>query len=158
MKRTVEAILISKGQMDRIYKGSVPLNLWRSLHRSVKSDNPLYPDFEPREVRPGFFRDPDITLVTIGGVVNVLAEVDMGTSLFDRSNIFGASSWIYFEIPAGTVIPEGLLITKDKFNDKMQATHYTILPNFTMPKAQFCALLDQLARNAAARRAALRHG
>jgi hypothetical protein len=38
--------------------------------------------------------------------------------------------------------------TRDDYNQKYQATHYSISPNFTMPKEAFMRLLDQLAANA----------
>jgi hypothetical protein len=64
--------------------------------------------------------------------------------------VFGLGMWTYFEIPAGTMIPPGLIITKDDYNARYQATHYSISPNYTMPKKQFTALLDQLAESARA--------
>lgn len=51
--KTIEKLLISKGQLDRIYVGSLKLYLWRSFHKSAKSRNPFYPDFEEREIRAG---------------------------------------------------------------------------------------------------------
>lgn len=87
----------------------------------------------------------------IGGTEHVVARLGQGTSLFDREGVFGAANWTYFEIPAGTEIPVGLIITRDGFNDKYKATHHSISPNFTMPKTQFVALLNTLAANAAAR-------
>jgi hypothetical protein len=43
--KTIENLLISQGEIDRIYKGELTLYLWRALHKSVKIKNPLYPDF-----------------------------------------------------------------------------------------------------------------
>jgi hypothetical protein len=148
--KTIESLLISKGELDRIYTGSVSLFLWRALHKSVTVANPLYPDFDPREVR-GVLRAPDVEVRVIDGVEQVISRLGAGTSLFDRPGVFGEGNWTYFEIPAGTEIPLGLIITKDTFNKKYDATHYSISPNHSMPKSQFILLLDRLAANARSR-------
>lgn len=148
--KTIESLLISRGELDRIYIGSIRLWLWRALHKQVTVANALYPDFSPRQIR-GVLRAPDVETKLIDGTEHVVARLGQGTSLFDRQGVFGAGTWTYFEIPAGTEIPVGLIITRDRFNDKYKATHYSISPNFTMPKTQFVALLDALAANAAAR-------
>lgn len=145
---TIENLLISRGELDRIYVGALKLYLWRSLHKKVKSANPLYPDFEPREVRAGVLRAPDVEVKPIGGVEHVISRLGQGTSLFDQCGAFGEKNWTYFEIPAGTSIPAGLIITKDSYNPKYKATHYSISPNYTMPKHRFIKLLDTLAENA----------
>src|SRR3954468_9440975 len=139
--KTIESLLISRGELDRIYTGSVRLWLWRALHKKVTVANPLYPDFVAREIR-GILRAPDLETKVIGGTEHVVSRLGQGTSLFDRQGVFGAGNWTYFEIPAGTEIPVGLIITKDAFNEKYRATHYSISPNFTMPKTQFVGLLD----------------
>jgi hypothetical protein len=90
----------------------VALYLWRALHKTAYTSNPLYPDFESREIRAGVLRAPD---------------------------------------PKGTEIPNGLIIVKDSYSKKYQATHYSLSPNYTMPQTQFKLLLDRLARNAIAR-------
>jgi hypothetical protein len=155
--KTIESLLISRGELDRIYTGSTGLGLWRALHREVVVPNALYPDFEAREIR-GRLRAADVEVKMIDGVEQVVSRLGDGTSLFDRRGVFQGSSWTYFEIPAGTEIPAGLIIVKDKFNEKFQATHYSISPNFTMTKKQFMALLDTLANNAQAQAQKLANG
>ena len=91
-------------------------------------------------------RAPD---VEINGDL-VVARLGEGTSLFDRPDVFGQKGWQYFEIPRGTLIPDGLIITKDRYSEKYRAAHFTISPNYTMTKEKFVWLLDQLARNARA--------
>src|SRR3954452_21174752 len=113
--KTIESLLISRGELDRIYTGSVRLWLWRALRRQVTVANPLYPDFTPRQVR-GILRAPDVETKVIAGTEHVVARFGQGTSLFDREGVFGAANWTYFEIPAGTEIPVGLIITRDGFN------------------------------------------
>ncbi|MBV2129019.1 hypothetical protein [Arsukibacterium indicum] len=156
---TIEKLLISRGELERIYVGQLHLYLWRALHNSTKTGNPLYPDFESREVRAGVLRAPDVEVSKDKrGVEQVVSRLGEGTSLFDKPGAFGAGNWTYFEIPEGTQIPSGLIITKDSYNRRFNATHYSISPNYTMPKAQFIALLDQLARNAEAQRRKLSNG
>lgn len=154
---TIEKLLISRGELDRIYVGALKLYLWRSLHKTVKSANPLYPDFELREVRTGVLRAPDVEVKPIGGLDHVIARLGQGTSLFDKPSVFGEANWMYFEIPEGTEIPNGLIITKDGYNSKYKATHYSISPNYTMPKLQLIKLLDKLAENAQKQKRKLQH-
>ncbi|WP_374693727.1 hypothetical protein [Microbulbifer sp. TB1203] len=58
----------------------------------------------------------------------------------------------------GTEIPNGLIITKDSYNKRFNATHYSISPNYDMPKFQFIQLLDALARNAESHKRKLSNG
>jgi hypothetical protein len=145
---TLENLLIGRGELSRIYTGQMRLFLWRALHRASTTANPLYPDFEPREIRAGVLRAPDVTVQIRGGTPFVIARLGEGTSLFDRAGAFGHENWTYFEIPKGTVIPDGLIIVKDDYNKKYKATHYSLSPNQDMTQMQFMQLLDQLARNA----------
>lgn len=157
--KTIEKLLISKGQLDRIYVGSLKLYLWRSLHKESKSKNPFYPDFEEREIRSGVLRAPDVEVTKLeNGMEIVKSVLGQGTSLFDRAGAFGDANWVYFEIPEGTEIPFGLIITKDSYNKRFNATHYSISPNYDMPKVQFILLLDTLAKNAEIQKRKLNHG
>lgn len=153
--RTIEQLLISKGELERIYTGTPSLYLQLAVHKTSITSNPLYPDFENREIRPGIIRPADIKTIKIGGIVYVEAKLGKGVSLFDKANVFGSKRWTYFE--KGTVIPYGLIITKDGFNPEFDATHYTISPNYTMPKKIFIQLLDTLAKNARIRQEELRN-
>ncbi|PCH60065.1 MAG: hypothetical protein COC05_05365 [Gammaproteobacteria bacterium] len=157
--KTIESLLISKGDLDRIYVGRLKLFLWRSLHNSVNVMNPLYPDFEERQIRSGVLRVADVeTIANSNGMEMVLSKLGKGTSLFDRHGAFGERNWTYFEIPEGTEIPSGLIITKDSYNKRFNATHYSISPNYDMPKIKFLMLLDQLAKNADVQKKQSSHG
>lgn len=159
-EKTVEAIFIDIGEIGRVYNSDreLTVSLWRALRTDVKSGGPLYPDFYRREIRAGKFRQPDVTVREVGEVECVVPKVykkrpedvwkAQGTSLFDKPDTFAGESWWYFEIPAGTKIPEGIIIIKDDYNERFRATHYSIVPNRAMPLAEFKSLLDQLARNA----------
>ena len=159
MSQTIEQLLISRNELERIYKGTLTLHLWRALHnKSSRTTNPLYPDFETRVIQHVRFRLPDVEVMTHRGVEYVIARLGRGTSLFDKPGAIGSSQWFYFEIPQGTEIPNGIITTKDEYNEKYQATHYSTLPNHTMPKPVFCKILDDLARNAIARKKKSSHG
>ncbi|WP_164887286.1 hypothetical protein [Hahella sp. KA22] len=56
-------------------------------------------------------------------------------------------NWAYLEIPAGTDIPEGILIVRDDYNERFEATHYSIVPNRAMSVSTFKNLLDELYTN-----------
>jgi hypothetical protein len=155
--RTLEDILVSRGDLERIYSGKSGLHLWRAVHKDNVGRNPLYPDFLPRTIR-GSLRQPDVTIREIGGVEYVEAELAKGTSLFDKEGTFGFRDFDYFEIPAGTEIPIGLIIIKGEFNARYCATHYSICPNHRMTKVHFVGLLDTLAFNAQAQKRRHQYG
>jgi len=43
------------------------------------------------------------------------------------------------------VLPRGLAIVKDSYNDTVMARHYTIAPAYDMPLSQFKQLLSKFA-------------
>lgn len=110
------------------------------------------------KIRTGVLRGPDVEIKSVSGIPHVISKLGQGTSLFDKPGVFGENNWMYFEIPEGTKIPEGLIITKDAYNPKYKATHYSISPNYTMPKQLFIKLLDKLAENAQEQLRNTRHG
>lgn len=145
---TLEDILIERGEIEKIYKGKTDLKLWRGLNVDDDRVNPLYPDLEQRILPSGNVRDPDVERFTRNGVVYVKAEVGKGTSTVDKEGIFGYKNWEYLVIPAGTIIPDDLLITKDHYMQKKKCWHYSISPNYDMPEKQYLTALDKLAMNA----------
>ncbi len=148
---TLEEIIISRGEIEKIYRAQITLTLWRALNREDASviRNPLYPDFEPRNLPNGDIRSPDIKpFKHSSGQLFVKSEEGVGTSLVDRADIFGNKNWEYVVIPAGTVIPHELIITKDHYMSRKKCWHYSISPNYDMPKAKFTRALDVLAINA----------
>lgn len=148
---TLEEIIISRGDIEKIYRAKIALTLWRALNKSDVGEirNPLYPDFEPRNLPNGDIRSPDIKPYSNDdGQIYVRAEEGVGTSLVDRDSVFGNKNWEYVVIPAGTVIPKELIITKDHYMPRKKCWHYSISPNFDMPKSKFTKALDELAVNA----------
>ncbi|GAB2191029.1 hypothetical protein MAH1_26370 [Sessilibacter sp. MAH1] len=145
---TLEDILIKRGEIEKIFRGSTTLHFWRGLNLGEIRKNPLYPDLEQRILPSGSIRDPDINREQINGVWYVKSELSKGTSLVDKEGIFGYKKWEYVVIPAGTVIPKEIIITKDHFMQRKKCWHYSISPNYDMPEKQYLHALDVLARNA----------
>ena len=116
----------------------------------------------PRELRKGQFRPADVTIEQRNGIDYIIPKISkktshgiwkaQGTSLFDRSNTFVGKNWEYIEIPEGTKIPVGLLIIKDDYNERFEATHYSIVPDHAMSLKAFKLLIDSLLKNIEIRR------
>lgn len=139
-------ILVARGEVQRLFEGTVPINLWRALNRTRPGG--VF-DFvtEAFVLSNGRPRPADITTELRRGVPWVLiTERPRGVSTFDKPGVPRGRDWDYFRIPAGTVLPEGIVIVKDEFNSSFGATHYTIAPAHDMPLQQFRFLLEQLAK------------
>jgi hypothetical protein len=145
---TLEDILIETGKLELIYKGKSSLHLWRGLNFADERGNPLYPDIKQRVLPSGDIRDPDVEREWRNGTWYVKAEIGKGTSLVDKEGIFGYKNWKYIFIPAGTVIPNELIITKDHFMKRKGCWHYSISPNYDMPVKRYLNALDRFAMNA----------
>ncbi|AZZ92539.1 hypothetical protein EUZ85_18155 [Hahella sp. KA22] len=67
--KTTESFFIEIGDFDRIYKSDkeLVLFLWRAFRTDEHATNPLYPDFEKRELRDGKFRRADVTIKQLNG-------------------------------------------------------------------------------------------
>lgn len=144
MIEILKDILISAGDIDRYFEKS-PVNLWRA--KRVSDRGTLFGLVENDKVLSnGQVRPADITIYSKAGVSWVSCRPSpRGISTFDKPNTFKGSSWVYYKIPKGTILPLGLAIVKDKFNSRVGATHYTIAPAYDMPLSQFKNLLNQLA-------------
>lgn len=138
-------VLISKGQVDRIFEGSVPINLWRALNK--KSNTEIFNFIEePTILSNGRPRAADIKIEQRNGVKWVsVKNRPRGLSTFDKPGLPKGKDWEYYKIPKGTLLPEGIAIVKDEYNTVLGAHHYTIAPAYDMPLSQFKAKLDQLA-------------
>jgi hypothetical protein len=122
--QTTKSFFVKISQVDRIFNSNRDLGLflWRATRTDSNIANPLFPDFHPREIRPGQFREPDVTIKSVSGVDHIFPVVHksgpnsiwkaQGTSLFNEENTFPSKKWEYFEIPKGTKIPNGILIIK----------------------------------------------
>lgn len=149
---------------SRTYDGEKDLGLflWRVSRTDQPCENPLHPDFVSREIRKGQFRPADVTIEQRDGVEYIIPKISkktsdslwkaQGTSLFDRPNTFKGKNWEYVEIPEGTKIPDGLLIIKDDYNERFEATHYSISPNHAMSVKTFKLLIKNILNNIDVRR------
>ena len=70
-----------------------------------------------------------------------------GTSVFDRARVLKRADGDFF-IPKGTDIPPDLKVKEDSYNDRLGATHFTIMPAKPLFKAVLLGQLDNFARNA----------
>lgn len=145
---TLEAILIRRGAVEKIYRGKSTLHFWRGLSLDDDRSNPLHPDMEQKILPSGNVRDPDVDKELRNGIWYVKAEVGKGTSIVDKEGIFGYKKWEYLVIPAGTIIPKELIITKDHYMQKKKCWHYSISPNHDMPASDYLKALDSLALSA----------
>ena len=103
------------------------------LHPTLEADDlgggKRVPDIRPNEMTGQYYPDTG------------------GTSLFDRAKALRTSDGDFF-IPAGTDIPPDLKVSKDEFNKRLKATHYTIMPSKPMFRAALLGSLDNFVRNA----------
>lgn len=145
MTEILEDILISAGDIDRYYE-TLPVNLWRA--KRVSDRVTLFGLVEKDKILSnGQPRPADITIFSKAGIDWVSCRPNpRGISTFDKTNVFKGSSWEYYKIPKGTILPSGLAVVKDRFNSRMGATHYTIAPAYDMPLVRFKNLLNQLAK------------
>ena len=117
----------------------------------------LYPSFEDKQyvvmvrgVPETRTRRADVNPYRREG--ELVVDPGHGASLFDKTGLFGAKHWWYFELPEGTVIPESLRIRFTGHNDTYDADHYQIEPAaLRMPVEAYKGALDNLARNAVSR-------
>ena len=108
----------------------------------------LHPSFEAVGSATAASRPPDIVSNRVTGMYDPDTG---GTSVFDRPNVLKRADGDFL-IPDGTDIPPDLKVKKDSFNQRLQATHYTIMPAKPLFKQVLMAQLDNLVRNAIRRR------
>lgn len=138
-------VLVEKGMLESYFDGQVPTTLWRALKK--KSGKAVF-DFieEPFILSNGRPRLADIQIENRGATKWVtVKERPRGVSTFDKPGVPTGNGWEYYRIPEGTVLPDGLAIVKDNYNNKFEATHYTIAPAWDMPLSQFKSKLSILA-------------
>lgn len=137
----LKEVFISLGELERYFDGVVPVNLWRGMN--VKRNVSLFDLVEkPYKMSNGKLRKPDINIEN--GWVRV-KHWPRGISTFDKPGVPKGKDWVHYKIPAGTVLPEGLAIVKDSYNETFLATHYTIAPAYDMPVSTFRILLEKFA-------------
>jgi hypothetical protein len=138
---TLKDVFISMGELERYFDGLVPVTLWRGLN--IKRSVALFDLVEkPYKLSSGRIRKPDVTIEK--GWVRV-KHWPRGISTFDKPGVPRGKDWVHYAIPKDTVLPEGLAIVKDSYNESFSATHYTIAPAYDMPIESFRMLLKNFA-------------
>ena len=145
-KESEDEFFIRKRELSELFDSSYSLdvNLWRGQKRDQRGAPALYPILKSFKLSNGKTRKADIDTYTRGGELWVKCTSG-GVSLFDVMGV-PVKRWDYYRIPKGVKIPQGLVITKDKYNDSYNATHYSIRPHWDMPVSKFCMLLDELTK------------
>ena len=142
---TIRDIYAAKGQLDRLFTSTLPTGLWR-LHTTEeieKLHHSLYPVLRPITLADGRTRSADIKIYSMNGVPYVQCGTG-GVSLFDDVVDLGRPG-IYFYAQRQVKIPAGLAVSKDKYNTRFRATHYTIHPERDMPVWVYLHLLKRFA-------------
>ncbi len=136
--------IIKKRELGELFDSNYDLNI--NLFRGNNSGNNgpvLYPVLKAFLLSNGRLRKEDIkTYPRKGGELWVDSRSG-GISLFDKMGI-PVKSWEYYILRIKTKLPLGLVITKDEWNGRFNATHYTIRPQWDMQVKNFCLLLDEL--------------
>src|SRR5262245_51793171 len=138
-------VLIARHRVEDYFDGTVPTTLWRAFDTRNKGRHPMDIVEEGYYLSNGKFREADITIKPVKGEPWVFIEhFPRGASSFDKPKVFKSRAWEYFRIPAGTRLPEGLAVVKDRYNEVYGATHYTLAPARDMKLAEFKLLLKIL--------------
>lgn len=138
------------------------LDLFRSIHRTTPGYDQgpivdgkavtgvLYPDFHPRQIAPGRFRNADVTLAPGGDGQDEVQPLG-GTSLFDKPFVLpgGVKKWHSFKIPVNTEIPASLIVRHT--GPSLGASHYQIECRAPMTVDAMKGALDNFARCAIVR-------
>lgn len=149
MSDELKNIYKKAGFADRFWDEATPVDLWRLQKKTDFDKNTMV--FQPH---PGSDeREPDVRVVERDGQQMVLGcrcvkGEYRGVSTFDRKvTWFGSKTSKHFTLPANTLIPPGLAVTKDGKNPH-GAFHYTIAPKDDMPLDLFLQHLRFLAQAA----------
>lgn len=144
-KENEDDYFIRKRELGELFDStySLDVNLWRGQKKENRSSPALYPLLKSFKLSNGRVRKKDIRTYLKSGEQWIDCKSG-GVSLFD---VFGVPNkkWEYYRLSAGIKIPVGLVITKDKFNELHNSTHYSIKANWDMPLTKFLMLLDELA-------------
>jgi len=147
------------------FMSATDVRLFRSVRKdefpdgTIIDDKPapgvLHPSFAPKayeqRLRGGEIvkkvRAADTIPFPVDGVMMVAPF--KGTSLFDKEKAFGIAHWWYFTIPAGTEVPNSIVVRHTGRNETYGAEHYQIEPAMgRMRLDAYKGALDNFARAA----------
>jgi len=83
-----------------------------------------------------------------GEIMTYVDSTSGGLSTFDAPLPSQHKNAHWWKIPSSTIIPDGLVITKDHTIKQLDITHYTIQPSNDMPLTEYKRLLRILAKSA----------
>ncbi|WP_293374174.1 hypothetical protein [Nevskia sp.] len=108
--------------------------MYRSVRKDDFADGVLTEDGEA--VRGVLHGDVEPRTIVVGGKKTTRQDwrqdhdgyfkIGQGTSLWDKRGVFGYSSWHYFLLPEGAIIPASLKLVKGSWSDRYQGTHWQI--------------------------------
>ena len=124
------------------YNGNV--NSYLCPDEELSNAREIAPILHPTYVAKSPRRPPDI----VPNIKTGKYHPDTGgTSVFDRVGVLKRANGDFF-LPEGTDIPPDIKIEKNALNQRLKATHFTIMPSKPVPKSVLEANLNQLVRNA----------
>lgn len=160
MSDALKDIYALAGRPGEFFEGATPVTLWRAQSRQdFKKEVFLmqpHPGYVKKDKITGEVikeRLPDVQIIERDGkkIVKGCRCVRgdyRGISVFDVMVTWLGPSWMNYEIPEGTAIPENLAVTKDHYIKAHKATHYTLAPKDDMPLELFLASLKVVAEKA----------
>ena len=146
MSDALKSIFKQAGLADRFWDEATPVDLWRLQKKTDFDKNTMV--LQPHEGSAE--REPDVRVIERDGRQVVLGcrcvkGEYRGVSTFDRKvTWFGSKTAKHFTLPANTLIPPGLAVTKDSKNQH-GAYHYTVAPKDDMPLDLFLQCLRSMA-------------
>jgi hypothetical protein len=141
MKVTIlKDVMISMNRMQDYFE-VVPITLWRATDTRHPNRHPMDLIEQEYTLSNGKVRPADITIKD--GWVRV-SYAPRGLSVWDKPGVPKGKCWDYFRIPAGTTLPQGLAVVRDRKNEVYGATHYSLAPAWDMEIKSFRMLLRQL--------------
>jgi hypothetical protein len=153
---TLRDLYARMGLADRYYDGATPTELWRSQSpKDFKREAFILTHHPGYTRKDGQQRLPDVKIEERDGKLWVLgcqcvygAGDYRGISVFDERVTWLGPDWVNCRIPKGTPIPENFAVTKDRYQPRYGATHYTIAPKNDMPLELFIQSLKIVASKA----------
>lgn len=140
--KTVITLFAERGDFRQFFTDKTPVDLHRFRTERTKDRPVMEPELTGFQTKKGY-RKPDITIFTGKDGTPWVEAGSGGVSLFDRPVDMGSTAE-YYILPVGMDLPAGLVISKDSWNARFSAFHYTIHPVFDMPLRQFLGLLQHL--------------
>jgi hypothetical protein len=110
----------------------------------------MYPFLEPYTYSDGKTRSADVDRKEIppgSSIFYIFPNKKMALSLFDGPARFTRQG-VHCVVPEGSTIPPGLAVSKDKSNDRLGYTHYSVHATMVMHEMHYLFLLRRFAASA----------